>query len=217
MKKLLFVITMIVSVSMLSCNPQDEDDDKNIDEISKATGEINGYGYVDLGLPSGTKWATCNIGALSYEDYGNYYAWGEIETKTEYTEENSLTWGVNMTDISGNAKYDVARAEWGNSWRLPNKTELEELDVECTWVLFTKNNVNGYKVTGPNGNSIFIPIAGYFCDSTLYNAGIYSYLWSSTPHENSVDYSYSLEFKSGSRKVLWGNRYDGYSIRPVTK
>ena len=83
MKKLLFVITMIVSVSMLSCNPQDEDDDKNIDEISKATGEINGYGYVDLGLPSGTKWATCNIGALSYEDYGNY-----LHTVEPLTEEN---------------------------------------------------------------------------------------------------------------------------------
>lgn len=217
MKKLLFVITMIVSVSMLSCNPKDEDDDKNIIEISKANGEINGHGYVNLGLPSGIKWATCNVGASSYEDNGNYYAWGEVEVKTEYTEYNSVTWGVNMKDVSGNAKYDVARVEWGSSWRLPNKAELEELDVECTWVLVTKNNVRGYKVTGPNGNSIFIPIAGYFCDTTLYNEGTYGYLWSSTPYENSVDYSYSLEFKSGGRKVLWGNRYDGYSIRPVTK
>ncbi len=218
MKKLLFVITMIVSVSMLSCNdPNDDDDKSDVVEISKADGEINGHGYVDLGLPSGTKWATCNVGASSYEDYGDYYAWGEIETKAEYTEDNSVAWGVNVKDISGNIKYDVARAKWGSTWRLPNKTELEELDVECTWVITTINDVKGYKVAGPNGNSIFIPIAGYFYDSTLYNAGIYSYLWSSTPYENSVEYSYSIEFKYGSRKVLWGNRYDGYSVRAVTK
>ena len=214
MKKLLFVITMIVSVSMLSCNPQDEDDDKNIDEISKATGEINGYGYVDLGLPSGTKWATCNIGALSYEDYGNYYAWGEIETKTEYTEENSLTWGVNMTDISGNAKYDVARAEWGNSWRLPNKTELEELDVECTWVLFTKNNVNGYKVTGPNGNSIFLPAAGHWSSTAFTDASCgYNYYWSSTP--NSSTTAFNLRFNSNAFIVEGNHRTIGYTVRPV--
>lgn len=122
-------------------------------------------------MPSGLKWATCNVGANSPEEYGDYYAWGETETKDEYTEENSYTYGVKMNDISGDPKYDVARKKWGGKWRMPTYDEMEELIVKCSWEWIEQNGTNGYKVTGPNGNHIFIPDAssysknemGYWC------------------------------------------------------
>lgn len=209
---------MIVSAMMLSCNPDDDDKKHVEDKINfDPDGEINGYAYVDLGLPSGLKWATCNVGAGSIEEYGDYYAWGEVETKTEYTESNSVTWGAHIGSISGNVKYDVARKKWGDTWRIPTKTELEELETECTWSLMTHNNVKGYKVTGTNGNSIFIPLAGCRYKTDLYNDGEYGYLWSSTPYEENNDYAYSVELSGNGRKVLWGNRHDGQSVRAVSK
>ena len=90
-------------------------------------GQINGHDFVDLGLPSGLKWATCNVGASSPSEYGNYYAWGEVEPKESYTQENCLTWGQEIGDISGNPQYDAARANWGGTWRMPTKSEFEEL------------------------------------------------------------------------------------------
>lgn len=101
--------------------------------LSAPQGCINGHNYVDMGLPSGLKWATCNVGASRPEDYGDYYAWGEIQTKSEYTVENSLTFGRNIGNISGNSRYDVACAQWGSSWRLPTFTEIEELQNLCKW------------------------------------------------------------------------------------
>ena len=135
--------------------------------------EINGHEYVDLGLPSGLKWATCNVGASSPSDYGNYYAWGETSTKSEYTESNSKTRGKNMGDIGGNSAYDAARANWGGSWRLPTKAEFEELLNRCTWTWTSQNGHKGYLVKGPNGRSIFIPAAGGRDGSSLYLAGEY--------------------------------------------
>ena len=112
---------------------------------------------VDLGLPSGLKWATYNVGATTPEDYGNYYAWGETATKSEYTKQNSVTYRRQIYDISGNAQYDAARANWGSTWRMPTKAEIEELLIDCAWTRTTQNGVNGYRVTGPNDNSIFLP------------------------------------------------------------
>ena len=178
---------------------------------------INGYEYVDLGLPSGLKWATCNVGAENPEDYGNYYAWGETSTKSEITEENSLTYGKSMSDISGNITYDVARKEWGSSWRLPTKKELEELESKCKWQWTTINGKNGYKVTGPNGNSIFLPAAGCRYGSSLDYAGEYGYFWSSAPLESNDDSAYYLYFNSSHRNVDWCYRYFGQSVRPVSE
>ncbi|MBR3915294.1 MAG: carboxypeptidase regulatory-like domain-containing protein, partial [Bacteroidales bacterium] len=124
-------------------------------------GMINGHQYVDLGLSSGLKWATCNVGADSPEDYGNYYAWGETETKAEYTEDNSDTFGQQLNDISGNAQYDAATSNWGGSWRMPTRDEIKELMYNCSWTPETQNGVDGFKVTGNNGNYIFIPASGY--------------------------------------------------------
>ena len=185
--------------------------------IQQLSHTINGHEYVDLGLPSGLKWATCNVGAENPEDYGNYYAWGETSTKSEITEENSLTYGKSMSDISGNITYDVARKEWGSSWRLPTKKELEELESKCKWQWTTINGKNGYKVTGPNGNSIFLPAAGCRYGSSLDYAGEYGYFWSSAPLESNDDSAYYLYFNSSHRNVDWCYRYFGQSVRPVSE
>lgn len=189
---------------------------KRQEEYARTHGSSNGYDWVDLGLS--VKWATCNVGANKPEDYGNYYAWGETSTKSSYTEENSKTYGKQMYDIKGNSQYDAARANWGGTWRLPTKTECQELVDRCTWKWTTQNGVKGYKVTGPNGNSIFLPAAGYRRGSSLVRAGEYGICWSSTPNESYSNDAYSLYFDSSEHSVYgYGSRYDGLSVRPVSQ
>ncbi len=178
-------------------------------------GMINGHQYVDLGLSSGLKWATCNVGADSPEDYGNYYAWGETETKAEYTEDNSVTYGQQLNDISGNAQYDAAAANWGGSWRMPTRDEIKELMYNCSWTPETQNGVDGFKVTGNNGNYIFIPASGYRDGSSSYIYGE-CYYWSSTPHQYSNDYSYILYSDYEYQSEDMNYRYRGLTIRPVS-
>ena len=169
---------------------------------------------VDLGLS--VKWATCNVGATTPEEYGDYFAWGETTTNETYTENNCATYNVSMNDISGNAQYDAATANWGGSWRMPTKNELNELINNCTWTWTTQNGVNGYNVEGPNGNSIFLPAAGHRLGSSLYCAGIYGIYWSSTPYENDGGYSaYYFGFESDSHHMANDGRYYGQSVRPV--
>ena len=177
---------------------------------------INGHEFVDLGLPSGLKWATCNVGATTPEGYGNCYAWGETTTKATYDEPNSFTYGRYIGDISGNATYDVARANWGSTWRMPTKAEMNELRVNCTWTWTTQNGVNGYRVTGPNGNSIFLPAAGVCVMSSRNYIGEYGRYWVSTPYESITYYAYYLYFSSGGYGVDWSGRYSGYTVRPVS-
>lgn len=179
--------------------------------------EINGHEYVDLGLPSGLKWATCNVGANKPEDYGNYYAWGETKTKYDYSSSNSVTYGKNYSDIKGNSQYDAARANWGGTWRLPTGAELEELKNKCTWTRTTQNGVKGYKVTGPNGKHIFLPAAGYRRGTSLYNGGYYGYYWSSTPNDINDYDACKLYFYGGGGLLSDYYRYDGFSVRPVSE
>ena len=179
-------------------------------------GSINGRNWVDLGLPSGTKWATCNVGASRPHEYGNYYAWGETTTKASYNQYNSVTYGQQMSDISGNATYDAARANWGSTWRMPTKTEMEELENNCTWTWTTQSGVNGMRVTGPNGNSIFLPATGYCGGSSHDRVGELGYYWSSTPNESDTNLACSLYFYTGRHYVIWGNRIPGYTVRPVS-
>ena len=182
------------------------------------TNTINGHEYVDLGLPSGTKWATCNVGANSSEEYGDYYAWGEISTKSEYSGDNSLTYCRDMDDISGNVNYDAATANWGGSWRMPTEAKMEELLDECTWTLLTsQSGVNGYKVTGPNGNSIFLPAAGNREYSSLNYVGERGYYWTSTPIEFGGDASRSLYFYKSGIQMSLDKRNKMLTIRPVTE
>ena len=184
---------------------------EDIEEIC----EIDGHAYVDLGLPSGLLWATCNVGAKASEEYGDGFAWGETSTKETYTKANSQTSGKTMNDITGNAQYDAAAANWGGSWRMPTLAEMSELRNSCTWTWTTHNGVKGYKVTGPNGASIFLPAAGYRDGASYYNAGSYGYYWSSTPYADNADLSYYFRFNSGGYSMISYNRSLGMSVRPV--
>ena len=184
------------------------------------TGTLNGHDWVDLGLPSGLKWATCNVGAESPEGYGNYYAWGETTTKSNYSLSTSSTYDKDMSDIGGNATYDVARKLWGSSWRLPTHAEFDELFDEdnCTWEWTTQSGVNGCKVTSKvTGASILLPAAGYRDGTSRYDAGSWGCYWSSTPDEI-YDGSYDLSFGSGYFNTLLNlHRNRGLSVRPVSE
>ena len=180
---------------------------------------INGHEYVDLGLPSGLKWATCNVGANSPEEYGEYFAWGETYTKNEYYGDNCDLFGVEMEDIGGNPYYDVATSEWGEEWRLPTKEEFEELVEKCEWKWMKKKGVNGMLVTGPNGKSIFLPAAGFRYGSSLNSVGSGGIYWSSIPDDgNDCDnYAYCLYFYSVNQNMYGYFRSNGLSVRPVVE
>ncbi len=228
--KMVLMAFMIVLVTLTGCK-KDEGNNatpggsgtENVDP-GDGGGNNNGGGgggtthaAVDLGLPSGLKWATCNIGASSPEEYGNYYAWGETETKESYTEENCSTCGLEIGDISGNSQYDAARANWGGTWRMPTNAEFEELIEECEWEWTTQNEINGYKVIGHNGNSIFLPAAGYRYETSLNSTGAAGFYWSSTPNESYTSSAYYLYFYSSNHYTNWYYRYYGYSVRPVSE
>ena len=201
-----------------------------VETVYEAKRMINGHEYVDLGLPSGLKWATCNVGANAPHEYGGYYAWGEVETKREYTDENCKTIDcievrkgffkkrieTEYIDKKENFK-DTARVNWGGSWRMPTEAEIQELVNNCTWTWITQNGVNGMRVTGPNGNSIFLPAAGYCYGSSRYHVGEYGDYWSSTPLESRTINAYGLYFVSGCHDVYWDYRYDGRTVRPVSE
>ncbi len=179
-------------------------------------GRINGHEYVDLGLS--VKWATCNVGASTPEEYGDYFAWGETETKSKYTAENSVTYKKRFGDISGDSRYDAARRNWGGCWRMPTKAECQELVDNCTCTWTTQGGHKGYKVTSKkNGNSIFLPAAGYRDGSSLYRQGEWGGCWSSTPHESDTGNAYHPGFHSGGHDmgVVWGDRNYGFTVRPV--
>ena len=180
----------------------------------------NGYQYVDMGLPSGTKWAKYNIGATTPEGYGNYYAWGETETKTSYHAANCKTWQKEMSSISGNLEYDAATANWGGSWRMPTAMEIGELMDKkyCTWTWTTQNGVNGYLVTSKiNNNSIFMPASGYKSNSTISSLGTNCYYWGGTVGSNN-EQAYRIYFDVNTvQNQSYGNRHFGHVIRPVWK
>lgn len=182
-----------------------------------------GHDYVDLGLS--VKWATCNVGATSPEGYGDYFAWGETATKTDYSTSTSATYGLSYSQLQSqgyidnngnlNPQYDAASANWGGDWRMPTKAELNELLNNCTWTWTIQNGVSGYNGEGPNGNSIFLPAAGYRNGSSLYYAGSIGYYWSSSPGESDSNYACSLYFYGGNHFMNIYNRYYGQSVRPV--
>ena len=192
-----------------------EEEAKRLEEL-KTT--INGHKFVDLGLPSGLKWAACNVGASSPEEYGDYYAWGEVKTKSEYTEENSKTYEKSINDFSGDPTYDVARKKWGSSWRMPTYDELNELLSGCKWQKTTQGGKNGYKVTGPNGNSIFLPAAGSREGASLDSEGQPNY-WCTKPSVrfDGTTFAYGLDIFFYDLMVRDCSRHIGRSIRPVSK
>ena len=197
---------------------------KNGDELlakeEKDNTTINGHAYVDLGLS--VKWATCNVGASSPEDDGDYYAWGETSTKSTYSRNNSKTQDKSSynSDIGGDASLDAARANWGGTWRLPTKAEAQELRDKCTWQWTTRGK-KGCKVTGPSGRSIFLPSAGSRCGSSLLENGLYDVnYWTSTPCEGDARglSAYDFLFNTPGRyKDMGCLRFIGRSVRPVSE
>ena len=189
-------------------------EEKSKREAARATtGVHNGHEWVDLGLS--VLWATSNVGASSPSDYGNYYAWGETTTKSSYAKENSRTYDVRMDDISGNPSYDAATANWGRGWRMPTKEELKELELICRWQWTTQGGNNGYKMTGPNGNSIFLPAAGWRDGTLLGTDREFGGYWSSTPRGSGTQGACNLTFDSRSHFVDWDLRGSAQSVRPV--
>ena len=179
---------------------------------------------INLGLPSGTLWACCNVDTEHPENqsptnYGGYYAWGETEVKDNYSESTYEFYKNGSyvklgSDIAG-TQYDVAHVKWGGEWKMPTKEQQDELRNNCTYEWTTMNGVNGGKFSGSNGGSIFLPAAGYRWDSELSRAGNFGYFWSSTLGENDENSAYILFFSSSD--AGWGNggRFRGRSVRPV--
>jgi len=176
---------------------------------------------IDLGLPSGTKWCCCNVGASTPEGYGGYYAWGETSEKSVYNWDTyAYGNGVNNcqyigSDIAGTS-YDVAHVRMGAPWRMPSTAQQHELINNCSQQWTQKNGVNGILVTGRNGAQIFLPAAGYRCYDELYYAGTYGYYWSSSLNTSYYCYiAYYVYFYSGFWFWYDYYRYNGFSVRAV--
>lgn len=185
--------------------------------ITQSNGTINGYDYVDLGLPSGTLWAAYNIGTLSPEGYGDYYAWGETDTQYAYTETTSQTRGYDLYDITSDPEYDPAASNWGASWQLPSRYDFKELLNICRWYWTTFHGTKGYKVVGPNGNALFLPAAGYKYDYDLKYPGNWGYyLTGNTDPDNNLKF-YAFDFDKSKKNIHTGYRASGRSVRPVAK
>ena len=201
--------------------------------------------FVDLGLPSGLKWAKCNLGASKPSDYGDYYAWGETEPKADYTWATYKWMQTGQSDWKHITKYtvadgqtdaiwydaggnfigdnkttleaadDVATAKLGSPWRMPTADEIKELIDNCTWTWTTQDGKNGYEVKGTNGNSIFLPAAGGREGSELNSAGSWGNYWSSSLNAAYSSSARGLYFESGVHIWSYAFRYFGFAVRPV--
>ena len=204
------------------------------DDQSFITLESGDYAYVDLGLPSGNLWATCNVGADAPEDYGDYFAWAETQPKDDYSwsnyqycmgNSNTLTKYCDKANHGYNGytdtltillpEDDAATTNWGGDWRMPTQAEFQELLDNTTATIIWQNGVRGILFTASNGNSLFLPEAGYCDGSILYFAGNYGYYWSSSLKTGNLDSAWRLNFDSGGYGMNGSNRCGGRSVRPV--
>ncbi len=206
-----------LTLSLSSCG-----DDKDEDILGPGgSSSISKYEAVDLGLS--VKWATCNLGSSTPEGGGLRYAWGETELKDEYTEGNykfkengkytkycnSRTYGIYDLKTQLEVEDDAARANMGGKWRIPSYDEFVELKNKCVWGWTKFNDIEGFKIVGPNGNSIFLPVTGN------YRMGHY---WTSTATQATNSSSaYQLEFGPSAAALESASKYSPLPIRPVTE
>lgn len=232
------VIAIAEGTAIITCSANDGSDVIATCRVKVGVDYSDNYAFVDLGLPSGTLWATMNVGANSPEDYGDYFAWGETvgynngyttfnwskykycngsyNTLTKYC--NNSGYGYNgftdtLTELE--PEDDAAYVNWGIKWRMPTDAQWTELRTECKWTWTTLNGKNGRLVTGPNGNSIFIPAAGYRNDDLRYSAGSDGNYWSHSLDTDDPTYALIVDFYSGNvGRSSYGRCY-GFSVRPV--
>lgn len=207
---------IVCILSLVSCVPEGIESDPSL-------------GTVDLGLS--VMWANCNVGALSPEGYGDYFAWGETEVKDSYywvdysyfygdnnengyVDEDELIYIGN--NISG-TQYDIATSEWGDGWRMPTLEEIRELVDKCHWKWTEVNGIAGYMVIGPNSNSIFLPATGYRDGDEYYEIGVCAYYWAAALYSEDTVYANCVGFESDDNAGAWyyNARKFGNVIRPV--
>ena len=245
MKKGFFYMLLVpfLAFSMNSCTPEDNSGDNNGGNGGGSNNNYhNGHEFVDLGLPSGTLWATCNVGAGTPEDYGRYFAYGEIDYKNNYTWEvykygwkdgsatnNYKIYKYNMNPLYGDVDNltvlelsdDAASVKWGGNWRIPTREECSELLSYCLYEPATQNDVKGLRLTGSNGNSIFLPSAGFYKEQQIMDKDIQGYyrtssLWCNPNSSDGSRCAYALQFHSEHAQMYSpGSRPCGYPIRPV--
>ncbi len=227
------IAIMLFAWAMASCTK---------DPNNGGSGSYGRHEYVDLGLPSGTLWATCNVGANNPEDFGDYFAWGETSPKDDYNwdtyrySNGGSNGHPNLTKYCSDSDYgyngftdnltilqpedDAATANWGNGWRMPTKEECQELFSYCTWLYTTQNGMTGMRIIGPNGNTLFLPSAGQRLDSALSDGGALGYYWSSSFYTGAPDW---LNNTTDAMCIGFGTivdlcytwRYGGSPVRPV--
>lgn len=218
-----YLMALLLSLLMVSCGDDEPDDGGN---------SSSNKNYVDLGLPSGTLWATCNVGASRPEDYGNYFAWGETSPKDTY-EWSTYKWSdgdfagydfnkYNTDDDKAvlDLSDDAAYINWGPKWRMPSVNQWIELQDECDWQWTTINGIDGYLVkSNYNKNSLFLPAAGIHRDGSLVeDAGSRGYYWSrELQNDRYPAFAYHLYFKSGVVDCDYDiySRHYGLSVRAV--
>ena len=202
--------------------------------LGQGGGSHDEHEYVDLGLPSGLLWATCNVGATTPEGYGDYFAWGETQPKDYYhwsTYRYCRGDNYQFTKYCSNSIYgyngftdnltileagdDPATANWGDGWRTPTYNEWDELLAYCTQTWTTRNGVNGRLFSAPNGNTLFLPAAGSRGGGGLNGVGNFGLYWSSSLYTFIPFYAWFFHFFSGDNSMCNCDRYYGQSVRPV--
>ena len=230
---------MLMTAAVLAAGCTKPDDPNNGGSNGGGNNGSGGGGgshdYVNLGLPSGTLWATCNVGATTPEGYGDYFAWGETQTK-DYYDWSTYKWcdgGYDrLTKYCTDSHYgyngftdnltvlepsdDAATANWGSGWHTPTREQWQELSDNTTSTWTTQNGVNGRLFTASNGNSLFLPAAGCRWDSELNGAGGDGYYWSSSLYSDYPGRAWDLYFYSDDTGMNYGRgRYCGRSVRAV--
>ncbi len=205
----LFFATVCISATC-SCSKDDAEENRPASD-----GITNGHAWVDLKLPSGTLWATCNVGASKPEDYGDYFAWSVTEPNVfEYSDVSYNFYNDLQTELK--PEHDAATVKWGDKWQTPSIAQLMEL----TGGLYTTITPKTYGImitSKSNGKSIFLPAAGYGKDNSIDRAGSEGFYWSRTPDKSRNYYAQYIYFKLGSISVQSDKRMFGSSIRPVRK
>ena len=179
-------------------------------------GELNGHPWVDLGLPSGTKWATYNVGTKNIHGVGTRIAWGETATKKTFSPNAYTLNDRELPSYAGEANYDLATAQWGEGWYTPTKQQWDELIEYCDWDYVMINGINGVLFTSRKTyNTIFLPSTGYTDDETYklkYTTYNLAY-WSSTGARTNGAHAYIANYEQGYMTTT--NRYVAHCVRAV--